>query len=95
MSGSADVRKGSIAPVSRPPPYVPLLGNLGHAATAKSDLRAGGDGASLLSPRSSDLPVGRFVDRGVESPLQKDFCFHAPQIKSRTLAIPPHKRGVS
>ncbi len=42
-----------------------------------------------------DLPVGRFVDRGVESHLQKYFCFHIPQITSRTFRIPPQKRGVS
>jgi hypothetical protein len=38
---------------------------------------------------SSDLPVGRFVDRRVESHLQKYFCFHAPQIKSRTHFVLP------
>src|SRR5882757_3352307 len=37
---------------------------------------------------SSDLPVGQFVDRRVESHLQKYFCFHSPQIISTTLAIP-------
>src|SRR5260370_12681809 len=50
---------------------------------------------NMLSPQSGDLPVGRFVDRAVESLLQKYFCFRTPQITSRTLAIPPHKRGVS
>jgi len=44
---------------------------------------------------SSDLPVGRFVDRRVESSLQKYFAFHSPQIISRTFRIPSHKRGVS
>ena len=47
---------------------------------------------------SSDLPVGRFVDRAVESYFwfsEKYFCFHAPQITSRTFRIPPHQRGVS
>ncbi len=44
---------------------------------------------------SSHLPVGRFVDRRVESCLQKYFCFHAPQIISRTFRVPPHSRGVS
>jgi hypothetical protein len=47
-----------------------------------------------VSPTWGDLPVGRFVDRRVESLLQKYFCFHPPQIISRTLAIPSHKRGV-
>jgi hypothetical protein len=31
----------------------------------------------------------------VQSLLQKYFCFRTPQITSITLAIPPHKRGVS
>src|SRR6266446_5374155 len=44
---------------------------------------------------SSDLPVGRLVERGVESLLQKYFGFHTPQITSRTFRIPPQKRGVS
>src|SRR5216684_2381537 len=41
---------------------------------------------------SSDLPVGRFVDRRVESYFwfsEKYFCSHAPQIRSRTLASHP------
>src|ERR1700682_3953571 len=45
-----------------------------------------------------DLPVGRFVDGAVESYFgfpEKYFCSHSPQITSRTLAIPPHQRGVS
>jgi hypothetical protein len=49
-----------------------------------------------MEPR--DLPVGRFVDRCVKLYFgfsEKYFCSHAPQINSRTLAIPPHKRGVS
>jgi hypothetical protein len=44
---------------------------------------------------SSDLPVGQYVDRAVESHLQKYSCFRTPQITSMTLAIPSHKRGVS
>jgi len=47
----------------------------------------------MLSPQVGDLPVGRFVDRGVESPLQKYFCFHTPQITSRTFRIPSHTEG--
>src|SRR6266852_4041143 len=45
-----------------------------------------------------DLPVGRFVDRAVESFISdfpKNICCHLTQIRSRTLAIPPHQRGVS
>src|SRR5712664_1650126 len=48
--------------------------------------------------RSLDLPVGRFLDRRVESYFwfsEKYFCSHSPQITSRTVAIPPHQRGVS
>ena len=44
---------------------------------------------------SSDLPVGRFVDRRVESSLQKYFAFHSPQIIFRTFPIPARERGVS
>src|SRR6266852_2768510 len=47
---------------------------------------------------SSDLPVGLFVDRRVESYFcfsEKYFCSHSPQIRSRTFRIPPHQRGVS
>jgi hypothetical protein len=47
----------------------------------------------VLSPRSADLPVGRFVERGVQPCLQKYFGFRTPQITSRTLAIPSHTEG--
>jgi hypothetical protein len=57
-------------------------------------LRPGHESNRLL-PQSSDLPVGRFVDRGVQPCLQKYFCFHIPQITSRTFRVSPHKRGVS
>src|SRR5712664_407485 len=42
--------------------------------------------------RSLDLPVGRFVDRAVESYFwcsEKYFCSHLPQINSRTVAVSP------
>src|SRR5216683_1464906 len=45
-----------------------------------------------------DLPVGRFVDGAVESFISdfpKNICCHLTQIRSRTVAIPPHQRGVS
>jgi hypothetical protein len=45
-----------------------------------------------------DLPVGRFVDRAVESFFgfsERYFCSHLTQITSRTFRIPPHQRGVS
>jgi glyoxylase-like metal-dependent hydrolase (beta-lactamase superfamily II) len=48
---------------------------------------------NLLSPQSGDLPVGRFVERGVQPPLKKYFGFRPPQITSRTLAIPSHTEG--
>ena len=50
---------------------------------------------NLLSLPCGDLPVGRFVESCVQSLLQKYFCFHTPQITSRTFRIPPQKRGVS
>src|SRR5712664_795010 len=46
-----------------------------------------------LSPLSSDLPVGRFVDRAVEAFFgfsEKYFCSHLPQITFTTPAIPSH-----
>jgi hypothetical protein len=49
---------------------------------------------NMLSLPCSDLPVGRFVDRGVESYFcfsENYFCSHSPQITSRTSGIPPHK----
>src|SRR6266853_1819820 len=45
-----------------------------------------------------DLPVGRFLDRRVESYFwfsEKYFCSHLPQIRSRTFRIPSHRGGVS
>jgi len=49
-----------------------------------------------LSPLSSDLPVGRFVDRAVEAFFgfsEKYFCSHLPQITFTTPAIPSPLRG--
>jgi hypothetical protein len=51
------------------------------------------DTSDVLSPPCGDLPVGRLVDRGVESLLQKYFCFRTPQITSTTSAIPSHTEG--
>ena len=45
------------------------------------------------SQSCGDLPVGRFVDRRVQPPLQKYFCFRTPQITSTTPAIPSHQEG--
>src|SRR6202171_1217525 len=45
-----------------------------------------------------DLPVGRFLDRAVESYFgfsEKYFGSHSPQITSRPFRIPPHQRGVA
>src|SRR6266576_3920690 len=42
----------------------------------------------------SDLPVGRFLERAVESYFwfsEKYFCSQLPQITSTTLAIPSHR----
>jgi hypothetical protein len=43
-------------------------------------------GTKFLNRINAILPV--------QSPLQKYFGFRTPQITSRTLGIPPHKRGV-
>ena len=44
---------------------------------------------------ASDLLNGIKLMLAVQSSLQKYFGFRAPQITSRTLAVPPHTRGVS
>jgi hypothetical protein len=49
--------------------------------------------ASGRTARSADLPVGRFVERGVQPPSQKYSCFHLTQITSRTFRIPSHTEG--
>jgi hypothetical protein len=41
------------------------------------------------------LPVGRFVDRGVESPLQKYFASVVGRNISMSLAIPSHKGRIA
>ncbi len=51
------------------------------------------DTSDVLSLPCGDLPAGRFVERGVQPPLQKYFGFHTPQITSRTLRIPSHTEG--
>jgi hypothetical protein len=51
------------------------------------------DTRNVFSPQAGDLPVGRFVDRGVQPPSQKYFCFRTPQITSRTFRIPSHTQG--
>ena len=41
-----------------------------------------------------DLPLGQFVDRRVKLFFgfsEKYFCFHAPQINSRTVPVPAHR----
>ena len=52
------------------------------------------DTRNVFSPLSGDLPVGRFVDRRVESYFcfsEKYFCSQSTQIRSRTLAVPAHR----
>jgi hypothetical protein len=44
---------------------------------------------------SGDLPVGRFVDRGVQPPLQKYFASPVGQIISTSSRHPVPQRGVS
>jgi hypothetical protein len=54
---------------------------------AQPILRIGNKTAQVICPSGGLL-------RGVSSPpLQKYFCFHAPQIISGTLRIPPHKKA--
>jgi hypothetical protein len=82
---------GSIVPLALR--WVPTL----RSSVRNAAPRPGHVG-NMLSLPCSDLPVGRFVDRGVESYFcfsEKYFCSHSPQITSRTSGIPPHKRGVS
>src|SRR5216683_1794522 len=67
-----------------------------RGACHRAALRADPLAPSGLQRR--DLPVGRFVDRAVESFISdfpKNICCHLTQIRSRTVAIPPHQRGVS
>ena len=51
------------------------------------------DTRNVFSPRSSDLPVGRFVDRGVQPPLQKYFASPVGQIISTTSRHPTPQEG--
>ncbi len=44
-------------------------------------------------PTGCDLPDGQISEFAVQSPLQKYFCFHTPQITSRTFRIPSHTEG--
>jgi hypothetical protein len=48
---------------------------------------------NFLSTPSADLPDGQISETAVESPLQKYFHSHTPQITSRTSRIPPHHKG--
>ena len=67
------------------PSYVlNLYGSFAASVDAKTDSVDNKTG-------SSDLPVGQFVDGGVESRLKKYFRFRPPQITSRTFRIPPHR----
>ena len=63
------------------------------ARSAKTLDRVGDTSGICSRCRAGDLPVGRFVDRGVQPPLQKYFCFRTPQITSRTFRIPSHREG--
>jgi hypothetical protein len=48
---------------------------------------------NLLSLRSGDLPVGRFVEKAVESPLQKYFASPVGQIISTNSRHPTPQEG--
>jgi hypothetical protein len=54
-----------------------------------------GTRAELLSPPCSDLPVGRFVDRAVQPPLQKYFASPSGRNRNRANPSRPTQRGVS
>jgi hypothetical protein len=51
--------------------------------------------AALTKKGSGDLPVGRFVGRGVQPHLQKYFCFRTPQITSKGAEDFMHDSGAS
>jgi hypothetical protein len=51
------------------------------------------DTQNVFSPRSSDLPVGRFVDRGVQPHLQKYFASPVGQIISTNSGHPTPQEG--
>ena len=71
------------------PSYVlNLYGSFAASVDAKTDSVDNKTG-------SSDLPVGQFVDGGVESRLEKYFRFRPPQITSRTFRIPPHRGALA
>jgi len=71
------------------PSYVlNLYGSFAASVDAKTDSVDNKTG-------SSDLPVGQFVDGGVESRLKKYFRFRPPQITSRTFRIPPHRGALA
>jgi hypothetical protein len=77
---------GSIVPLALR--WVPAL-----RSSVKNAAPRPGHERNLLPLPCGDLPVGRLVDGCVESLLQKYFCFHTPQITSRTLRIPSHTEG--
>ena len=62
-------------------------------AARRALLRVRDTRGNCSSQSCGDLPVGRFVDRRVQPPLQKYFCFRTPQITSRTFRIPSHTEG--
>ena len=51
------------------------------------------DTRNVFSPQSSDLPVGQFVDRGVQPHLQKYFASPVGQIISTTSRHPTPQEG--
>jgi catechol 2,3-dioxygenase-like lactoylglutathione lyase family enzyme len=52
-------------------------------------------GRNLLSLPCGDLPVGRFVDRAVQPPLQKYFASPSGRNRNRANPSRPTQRGVS
>src|SRR3981081_2737788 len=64
----------------------------GCAERRKGRCTASGTRAERTLAPCDDLPVGQFC---VESPLQKYFRSHSPQITSRTFRIPPHRGALA
>jgi hypothetical protein len=91
LRSAPHLRRGAL--LIRGPSCVGFAMGPGSAEQRKSAAPRPGHERNLLTPPCGDLPVGQFVDRRVESPLQKYSCFHSPQITSTTPAIPSHTEG--
>src|SRR5712672_1287475 len=87
---ASSTRYGGAVLIRGPPPvstWVPAL-----RSSVKDAAPRPGRERNVLSQPCGDLPVGQFC---VESPLQKYFRFHTPQITSITFRIPPHRGALA